>query len=74
MKCEDCKFWDDTDVPKEFRLLPENEGELMYGECRRYAPTFSMREKDREVCWPQTEAELGWCGEFKEKVNEVRGL
>jgi hypothetical protein len=74
IKCENCDYWCDHEVPESFRHDPKNEGQLFYGECRRYAPRIvlgnlvSLKRGDCDSylsIWPWTEADIGWCGEFK---------
>lgn len=59
MKCQTCKFWDET-----------NES---LGTCHRYAPQPRVKEETgnriRVVpLWPKTRAEQ-WCGDWSVRVE-----
>ena len=66
MKCEDCKWWDDSEN--------EVDCDLRYGKCKRHAPCIVLgmavsRDLDDALLaeFPRTESELDWCGEFEDK-------
>jgi hypothetical protein len=73
MKCEDCKYFDDSEVPgKEYQEPDEN----YYGNCRRNAPLnlllglVGTSDRDFSACFPFVNKDLDWCGEFESKKKE----
>lgn len=58
MKCEDCRFWQYTQL---------NGDEEKVGICRKNAPIGKLA-KSTDYCyeWPRTDYD-NWCGEFQEK-------
>lgn len=61
------KYTDFTNV-KGYR-----EGEIEHFECRRYPPIFATNGENGDVyseCSDRWIDEDGWCGEWREKLNE----
>ena len=60
-QCLNCRYYDTSQTP----LF---EGNAIFGECKRHAPTRSPVAGPRNALWPQVSPDM-WCGEHAWKTK-----
>jgi len=66
MVCGRCLYWDQVNQP---HAVPIDHTTAPLGRCRRHTPRLPQSGMRGE--WPTTETN-DWCGEFKERGDDVR--
>lgn len=68
MTCKTCKFWLFIDS-----TIGETDDQSIWGICQRFPPTLPVEMNDFGInvhCQPVTDG-VTWCGEYKEKSDDI---